>query len=630
MTSGSVDLGATFGTGGGGGGVSSLNTMTGALTLVAGSGITITPGPGTLTISTAMAGSVTSINGDSTAAQTLTVGTTGTDFAIVDNGFGDHKFNLPTASAVNRGALSSADWSTFNAKQPAGSYITALTGDGTAAGPGSAVFTLATVATPGTFPKITFNAKGLVTSGSALSSGDIPNNAANTTGTASNVTGVVAIANGGTGQTTANAAFNALSPLTTAGDLLTFTTVNARLGIGTAGQVLTVVSGAPAWQTVAGTGTVTSVALADSTGTFSITGSPVTSSGTLTLNAFNSQAAKTFLAAPNGGAGAPSFRLIVASDIPTLNQNTTGTASNITATSNSTLTTLSALTTASSLSSVGTITSGTWNGTTIAIANGGTGQTTANAAFNALSPLTTAGDLLTFTTVNARLGIGTTGQVLTVVGGAPAWAAPATSGTVTSVALADGSTAPIYTISGSPVTSSGTLTFTLAAQAKNTIFAGPASGANAQPTFRTQVLADLPQMTNGQVYVGSTGASVVATTLTAGTGISITNGAGSITISSNATTTFLLKSSNYTILSTDSTIGVDTTSGSFTLTLPSPAGLAGKIYRIIDTEGTLSTNNLTLARSASEEISGLAANKVFSTDWGFWTVTTDGTDWYVG
>ena len=46
---------------------------------------------------------------------------------------------------------------------------------------------------------------------------------------------------------------------------------------------------------------------------------------------------------PVSGSGAPSFRALVATDIPTLNQNTTGTASNITATSNSTLTTLTAL-----------------------------------------------------------------------------------------------------------------------------------------------------------------------------------------------------------------------------------------------------------------------------------------------
>lgn len=59
---------------------------------------------------------ITSINADTTAAQFLVTGTTGTDFAIVDNGTGTHTFNLPTASASNRGALSSTDWSTFNGK----------------------------------------------------------------------------------------------------------------------------------------------------------------------------------------------------------------------------------------------------------------------------------------------------------------------------------------------------------------------------------------------------------------------------------------------------------------------------------------------------------------------------------
>lgn len=66
------------------------------------------------------------------------------------------------------------------------------------------------------------------------------------------------------------------------------------------------------------------------------------------------------------------------------------------------------------------------------------------------------------------------------------------SGTVTSVGLADGSTVPIYTISGSPVTGGGTLTFTLANESANTIFSGPSSGGAAQPGFRVLVNADFP------------------------------------------------------------------------------------------------------------------------------------------
>ena len=73
--------------------------------------------------------------------------------------------------------------------------------------------------------------------------------------------------------------------------------------------------------------------------------------------------------APNGSAAN-------LTNYPTFNQNTTGnaatatTAGNITATSNTTLTSLS------SLNTVGTITSGTWSGTAIAVANGGTGLST--------------------------------------------------------------------------------------------------------------------------------------------------------------------------------------------------------------------------------------------------------------
>jgi hypothetical protein len=62
---------------------------------------------------------------------------------------------------------------------------------------------------------------------------------------------------------------------------------------------------------------------------------------------------------------------------------------------------------------------------TVGISVGGTGATTATAAFNALNPMTTTGDILyeSSPTVAARLPIGSTNQVLTVVGGLPAWAA---------------------------------------------------------------------------------------------------------------------------------------------------------------------------------------------------------------
>lgn len=64
------------------------------------------------------------------------------------------------------------------------------------------------------------------------------------------------------------------------------------------------------------------------------------------------------------------------------------------------------------------------------------------------------------------------------------------SGTVTSVGLS--APASILTVSGSPVTTSGTLTLSLAIQGANTVWAGPASGGPAAPTFRALQPEDLP------------------------------------------------------------------------------------------------------------------------------------------
>ena len=76
-------------------------------------------------IITSFAGGVTSLNALTANTQYLVTGTSGTDFNIVSL-VDTHTFNIPTASASNRGALSSADWTTFNSKESALTFSSPL------------------------------------------------------------------------------------------------------------------------------------------------------------------------------------------------------------------------------------------------------------------------------------------------------------------------------------------------------------------------------------------------------------------------------------------------------------------------------------------------------------------------
>ncbi|MBK9323453.1 MAG: hypothetical protein IPM97_11030 [Bdellovibrionaceae bacterium] len=142
---------------------------------------------GSTTKSLGVAGSgITNINGLTAGTQSFVTGSAGTDFNISSAG-SDHTFNIPTASGTNRGALSSADWSTFNAKQTStladakvwvgnsGNAATAVSISGDASVANTGVLTLATSGvTAGTYPKVTVDAKGRVTSGANLANSDLP------------------------------------------------------------------------------------------------------------------------------------------------------------------------------------------------------------------------------------------------------------------------------------------------------------------------------------------------------------------------------------------------------------------------------------------------------------------------
>jgi hypothetical protein len=93
---------------------------------------------------------------------------------------------------------------------------------------------------------------------------------------------------------------------------------------------------------------------------------------------------------------------------------------------------------------------------TVAIASGGTGQTTASAAFNALSPVTTTGDLIIGNGTNSatRLAIGANSYVLTSNGTTASW--QAASGGVTTFSGGTTGLTPATATSGA-ITLAGTL-----------------------------------------------------------------------------------------------------------------------------------------------------------------------------
>lgn len=185
---------------------------------------------------------------------------------------------------------------------------------------------------------------------------------------------------------------------------------------------------------------------------------------------------------------------------------------------------------------------------------------------------------LTTTATGLLQGNGTAISAVTIGTGLSFSAGTLANTGVTSVAL---SLPSIFNVSGSPVTTTGTLTATLANETANTVFAGPASGAAAAPTFRTLGPADI-------------------TTATA----------------------YVAKSSAYTATTADYTIGV---TGTTTITLPDATTMAGKIFVIKNLDAA---NTTTVATTSSQTIDG-TTTRTMPTQYQSITVQSTGAQWII-
>jgi hypothetical protein len=163
------------------------------------------------------------------------------------------------------------------------------------------------------------------------------------------------------------------------------------------------------------------------------------------------------------------------------------------------------------------------------------------------------------------------------------------AGTVTSVAL---SLPNIFTVTGSPVTSSGTLSATLASQTQNHVFAAPGSGGNGSPAFRALVAGDIPDLSS--VYLPLSGGTI-------GSDLTVT---GNLTVNGTTTTVnstdLSVDDKNITLGATASPTDATADGGGITL-----KGTTDKEFKWLDaTDAWTSSEHLDLVTGKAYHIAG--------------------------
>jgi hypothetical protein len=326
-------------------------------------------------------------------------------------------------------------------------------------------------------------------------------------------------------------------------------------------------------------GTVTSVGLSLPS-EFSISGSPVTTSGTLT-GSWANQTANYIFAAPNGSSGVPSFRAMVAADVPTLNQNTTGQAGSV----------------ANSV---------TFNST---------GGAAANTSFNGSAPVT-----VDYSTIGAPKtdGTGATGTWGINISGNAATATSATSATsaTTATNLAGGAAGSIPYQTGAGATS-------MLAAGSGVLIGGSTPSYSTSPSLTGTNFSSIPNgaLQNSSITLGTTGVSLGATSLTLG-------GLTSVEVTQNPLTALQLATKQYVDTLVSSGI---TYHAPVKYEVPNTTGNLNAIYNNGTAGvGATLTNNGTLAAFAPDGPTAspgdriLIYNQTNAFENGVYTVTTVG------